>query len=108
MPVVAWIVFLAAAVLEVSGDAVIRRGLRGGGPAVVAAGFVMLGCYGLTVNVLQWDFSRLLGTYVAVFAVVSVLCGRFALGESVPPSTWIGLGIIVAGGLVVQFGARLE
>jgi hypothetical protein len=31
MPVVAWLTFAAAAVLEVAGDAVIRTGLRGSG-----------------------------------------------------------------------------
>jgi small multidrug resistance family-3 protein len=107
MPIVAWIVFFCAAVLEVSGDAVIRRGLRGAGAAVVATGVAMLGCYGLTVNLLRWEFSRLLGVYVAVFALVSVLCGRFVFGESVAVSTWIGLGMIVAGGLVIQFGTRV-
>ena len=29
----------------------------------------MLAGYGLVVNVLPWDFGRLLGTYVAAFAV---------------------------------------
>ena len=107
MFLVAWLIFLAAAVLEVGGDAVIRKGLRGGGLASVVAGFVMLGCYGVTVNIVQWDFSRLLGVYVAVFAAVSVLWGRFVFGEVMPPTTWIGLAIIVAGGLVIQFGAKL-
>ena len=104
MPVIAWLIFVAAALLEVSGDAVIRKGLRGSGIALIGGGFVMLGCYGLVVNILRWDFSRLLGVYVAVFAVVSVLAGRFAFGENVPASTWIGLAIIVTGGLVIQFG----
>ena len=107
MPFVAWLIFLAAAVVEVGGDAVVRKGLRGGGLALVAAGCVMLGGYGVTVNIVQWDFSRLLGVYVAVFAAVSVLWGRFVFGESVPASTWLGLAIIVAGGLVIQFGAKL-
>ena len=106
-PFVAWLIFLAAAVLEVGGDAVVRKGLRGGGLALVAAGCVMLGCYGVTVNIVQWDFSRLLGVYVAVFAAVSVLWGHFVFGESVPPTTWMGLAIIVAGGLVIQFGTKL-
>ena len=104
MPAIAWLIFVAAAVLEVAGDAVIRRGLRASGLALIAAGCVMLGCYGLVVNIVKWDFSRLLGVYVAFFAVVSVLCGRFAFGETVPASTWVGLAIIVAGGLVIQFG----
>ena len=101
-----WCVFVAAAVFEVAGDAVIRRGLRGGGLAVVVTGFVMLGCYGLVVNQLAWDFSRLLGVYVGVFAATSVLCGRIVFGEDIPASTWVGLAIIVAGGLVIQLGPQ--
>jgi small multidrug resistance family-3 protein len=108
MPVVAWFIFVAAAVLEVAGDAVIRKGLSGTRLALIASGFVMLGCYGLVVNLLQWDFSRLLGVYVAVFAVVSVLCGHFVFEDNVPASTWVGLVIIVVGGLVVQFGAEFK
>jgi small multidrug resistance family-3 protein len=55
------------------------------------------------VNTVKWDFSKLLGVYVAVFAVVSVLCGLLAFKETVPMSTWLGLGFIVVGGLVIQF-----
>ena len=108
MPFCAWLIFLAAAIVEVGGNAVMRTGLRGGGLALVAVGFAMLGCYGMTVNLVQWDFSWLLGVYVAVFAAVSVLWGRFVFGESVPPTTWMGLAIIVAGALVIQFGAKLD
>jgi small multidrug resistance family-3 protein len=108
MSVSAWLTFLVAASLEVGGDAVIRKGLRGSGLALIAAGFVVLGCYGLVVNLVQWDFSRLLGVYVGVFATLSVLCGRFVFRESVPVSTWLGLAIIVAGGLVIQFGADFK
>jgi small multidrug resistance family-3 protein len=105
MASVAWLIFVVAGALEVAGDAVIRKGLRGGGLAIIAAGMVMLGCYGLVVNRVPWDFSKLLGVYVGVFATLSVLCGRFAFGETVRPSTWLGLVIIVAGGLVIQFGS---
>ncbi len=98
------VIFLAAACLEVGGDAVVRRGLKGGGAALVLAGAVLLGVYGIVVNTADLDFSRLLGIYVAVFAVVSVLAGRFYFQETIAPSTWIGLAIIVAGGLVIQFG----
>jgi drug/metabolite transporter superfamily protein YnfA len=104
MTLVAWIVFFAAAILEVGGDAIIRRGLRGGIVWFIVLGFVTLGCYGVVVNTVKWDFSRLLGVYVAVFAVVSVLTGRFVFKETVPPSTWIGLAIIVVGGAVIQAG----
>lgn len=104
MTLLAWVIFIAAAVLEVGGDAVIRKGLRGGMVWLIIAGFLILGCYGVVVNTVKWDFSRLLGVYVAVFAVVSVLAGRFVFKETVPVSTWAGLAIIVIGGTVIQMG----
>jgi Na+-transporting NADH:ubiquinone oxidoreductase subunit NqrE len=54
-------IFVGAAVLEVLGDALIRKGMRGSGVALVALGFVVLGSYGVVVNLLDLDFSRLLG-----------------------------------------------
>jgi drug/metabolite transporter superfamily protein YnfA len=97
-----WIVFVVAALLEVSGDAIIRKGLRSSALLLVAAGFVVLGCYGVVVNTVRWDFSRLLGVYVAVFATISVLFGRLAFKESVPTSTWVGTIFIIIGGLIIQ------
>jgi len=102
-----WFIFIAAALLEVGGDAAVRRGLRDGGLLFILAGFVVLGSYGLVVNAVKWDFSKLLGVYVAFFALVSVLCGRYIFKESIPASTWVGLALIIAGGLVIQFG-RVE
>ena len=43
---------------------------------MIVVGAVLLGLYGLLVNMVPWDFSRLLGVYVAVFAVVSILAGK--------------------------------
>ncbi len=106
MTFLTWFIFIAAALLEVGGDAAMRRGLRGGGLLFILAGFVVLGSYGLVVNAVKWDFSKLLGVYVAFFALVSVLCGRYLFKESVPPSTWIGLVIIMVGGFIIQFGRR--
>jgi drug/metabolite transporter (DMT)-like permease len=106
-PVVAWVIFLGAAVLEVGGDAIIRKGLGGGGWICIGAGCLMLACYGLVVNVVTWDFAKLLGVYVTIFATVSILGGRFLFGEEIPISTWAGLGIIVLGGLVIQYGDSL-
>ena len=103
MTLLAWFVFMVAALLEVGGDAAIRHGLKGAGWFFIAAGFAALGIYGLVVNTVPWDFSRLLGVYVAFFAVVSVLFARFIFKETIPSGTWAGLGLIVAGGLVIQF-----
>jgi small multidrug resistance family-3 protein len=104
MPYLIWLVFVAAAILEVSGDALIRKGLRGSGWAMIAAGCATLALYGVAVNLVKWDFSKLLGIYVAFFATASVLWGLLIFREAVPASTWLGLCFIVVGGLVIQFG----
>jgi drug/metabolite transporter superfamily protein YnfA len=101
-----WLIFVAAAVLEVAGDALVRNGLRGNGWAFVVAGCLALSGYGLVVNLVRWDFSKLLGVYVGVFALVSVLTGRIVLKENIPVSTWVGLGLILVGGLVIQLGKK--
>ncbi len=104
LPLAAWLIFVGSALLEVGGDAVVRRGLGRSSFFIILAGGIMLAAYGLLVNTVKWDFSKLLGVYVAVFALVSVMCGRFVFGESIPNSTWVGLAIIMAGGFVIQFG----
>ena len=106
MTIMAWIVFLWAAILEVGGDALIRKGLRGQGILMILLGCLILGCYGLVVNIVRWDFSKLLGVYVSIFALVSVLTGRYLFKESLPHSTWLGLGIIMVGGMIIQFGSK--
>lgn len=104
-----WLVLLLAAALEVGGDLAIRQGLKGATQSrgwLIAAGMIALALYGLFVNRSSWDFSKLLGVYVAFFAAVAVLTGKFYLHEHVPPSTWLGLALIVGGGLVIQFGRQ--
>ena len=102
----AWLVFICAAILEVGGDAVVRKGLRGSGLTVILIGCAMLGSYGVIVNTVKWDFSKLLGVYVAVFAVISVLFGRFVFDEAIPKTTWIGLAAIVCGAMIIQYGDK--
>jgi len=106
MPLLAWLTFTIAAVLEVDGDTVVRKGLRSGSLAIIALGCVMLGSYGVVVNSVTWEFSKLLGVYVAFFALLSVLYGRFFFDENVPVSTWVGCALITAGGLLIQFGQK--
>jgi small multidrug resistance family-3 protein len=104
----AWLIFIGAAILEVGGDAVVRKGLRGSGLVFIVIGFAMLGCYGVVVNMVKWDFSKLLGVYVAIFAFISILFGRFVFKENIPASTWIGLVVIIGGGVIIQFGDRIK
>lgn len=103
---IALLVMVLAASFEVGGDALIRKGLRSSGPILVAVGFVILGMYGIIVNKLDLDFSRLLGAYVGFFAIVSVCAGRFLFNEVVPASTWLGLAVILAGSMIIHLGPR--
>lgn len=96
--------FVAAAVLEVVGDALIRKGIRGSGVALIGLGFGVLGSYGIVVNLLDLDFSRLLGAYVGIFALASVAIGRFFFGDRVPASTWVGLAVILVGSMIIHAG----
>ena len=82
----ALVVFVGAAVLEVLGDALIRKGMRGSGVALVAIGMAVL------------------GAYVGIFAVVSVIIGRWMFKDQIPVSTWIGFAIILAGSMVIHLG----
>ena len=103
---ISYIIFVGAAILEISGDAIIRKGMRNSGFVLIVLGFVILGCYGIVVNSVKWDFSKLIGVYVGIFATVSIIVGRFIFKENIPASTWIGLIVIIIGGLIIQFGPK--
>ena len=60
----------------------------------------------MVVNTVRWDFSRLLGVYVTVFALVSILFGRILSGEKIASVTWVGLALILAGGFIIQFANK--
>lgn len=107
MTFLAWFIFIGAAILEVSGDAVVRKGLRGGNLIIIVIGCATLGAYGVVVNTVKWDFSKLLGVYVSIFALISIVFGRFVFRENIPNTTWIGLAVIISGALVIQFGNKL-
>ncbi len=106
LPAVAWLFFALAALLEVGGDAVVRKGLRSSQALYLCLGCLMLATYGIVVNLVKWDFSKLIGVYIAFFTVCGVLAGKFLFRETVPTTTWIGTGVIVLGGLVIQWGQR--
>jgi drug/metabolite transporter superfamily protein YnfA len=97
------VVLLLAALFEVGGDALVRAGLRGKGVVLVVLGFAVLGSYGLVLNQVPIDFSKLLGAYVGLFALVSVLFGKFLFNEAIPNTTWLGLGIVLLGSFVIQW-----
>jgi len=97
-------IMLVAAIFEVGGDAMIRGGMRRASWNLGGLGAVTLAAYGVVVNLLNIDFSRLLATYVAFFAIVSVVFGQWFFSETIPLSTWTGLGVILVGSAIIQFG----
>lgn len=100
------LLFIVAAALEVGGDAIIRMGMRQQRWWLLAAGFLVLGSYGVVVNRIPLDFSRMLGVYVGVFTAVSVAAGRLVFGDQIPVTTWVGGAVILVGSAVIHFGAR--
>lgn len=102
------LIFLGSAILEVGGDALVRKGLRGSGLLCIALGFLALGCYGLLVNMVKWNFAQLMGTYVAVFALVSLGFARWVFHESISTPTWVGVAVVVIGGAIIQFGVMAK
>jgi small multidrug resistance family-3 protein len=97
-------ILVFAAVFEVGGDALIRAGMRGEVVWLIALGFCALGSYGLVLNQIPIDFSKLLGVYVGLFALVSILFGKVLFHEAIANSTWLGLGVVLAGSAIIQWG----
>ena len=98
---------LAAALLEAGGDALIRLGLRRAGIsalALLAAGALLLFCYGYSVNAPPWEFGRLLGVYIVFFFVIGQLVSWLVFKQPPRPSV-IAAGALMAlaGGILVAF-----
>jgi drug/metabolite transporter superfamily protein YnfA len=99
---------LLAAAFEVGGDALIRKGITGGGLFFVVLGFVVLGSYGVLVNLSGLDFTRMIGAYIGWFTLVSMLFGRFFFGDRGSTATWVGVSLVLVGSLVIQLGTQKE
>lgn len=104
-----WIAVLLvlAAFLEVGGDALVRTGLHSAGSGrsgFLIAGTAVLLLYGITVNLPDWDFGRLMGVYVALFFVAAQIVAYFGFGQTPTLPVCLGGGLIVLGGLVMTFG----
>jgi small multidrug resistance family-3 protein len=106
-PIGAFVVLVIAALLEVLGDSFFQSGLyrsTGANRSVwFVLGIAVLGCYGLFVNLPQWDFGKLLGVYVALFFVVAQVVAKLRFHQSPTTPILVGGGLIVAGGLVITF-----
>jgi drug/metabolite transporter superfamily protein YnfA len=103
----AFVVLVAAASLEVLGDSFFQSGLyrASGGQRMLwfGAGVAVLGLYGWSVNLPQWEFGKLLGAYVALFFVVAQVVAKLRFQQSPTTPIWVGGTLIVTGGLVITF-----
>jgi len=97
-----WLV--AAALLEVGGDASMRIGLRGQAWGYVV-GTALLAAYGLLVNQPAWQFGRLLGLYIVVFFLVSQILAWAIFGERPSWGLIVGGSLILVGGLIIQLSS---
>lgn len=99
-----WVIplLILSAALESGGDAGMRLGLKGK-PIGFVLGAVSLIAYGLVVNVPKWDFSRLMGVYIAIFFVVSQVIAAIFFAEKPTAPIFVGGALIVAGGAVLTF-----
>jgi drug/metabolite transporter superfamily protein YnfA len=97
---------LVAATFEIGGLAAMRRGLAGA-PAWLGLGLALLAAYGLVVNTDRAvAFGRLMGTYIAVFFLVSQALSAIVFGERPSVGLIFGGSMIVAGGLLIQLTGR--
>ena len=99
---------LAATLLEVSGDAVVRMGLvnstTGGGRfGLFLLGAALLFGYGVFLNSAPIAFGEVVGLYIAVLFVVWQFVA-FAFFRSVPSlPVLVGGAMVVAGGLTITY-----
>jgi drug/metabolite transporter (DMT)-like permease len=97
-----WAALAVAALLETGGDAGVRLGLRGHVWGFVV-GPLSLVAYGFVVNLSRWDFSRLMGVYIAIFFLVSQLLAVILFRERPQLPLLVGGALIVAGGMLLTF-----
>ena len=105
--VVSLLVILFAAVLEAGGDRLMNLAMRGtGNAALVPRALIYVGsaaaltAYGYVVNTPDWDFGKLLGTYVMFFFFVAqILAWRRPTFSVI-----VGGALILTGGLVISLG----
>jgi small multidrug resistance family-3 protein len=104
------LLLLVATILEVSGDAVVRRALydhvgwtRAG--LIVTGALLLLG-YGTFLNLAPVSFGRVAGLYIATLFVVWQVINYIAF-RSVPTiPILLGGALVICGGVIVTFWTR--
>jgi small multidrug resistance family-3 protein len=98
---------IVATTLEVTGDALIRKGIfdHAGVWRIVLflAGMALLTGYGTFLNLAPLEFGQVVGLYIATLFIVWQVVTYFTFGSLPTLPILAGGLLIVAGGLIVSF-----
>ena len=102
-----FIFVLVATILEVSGDAIIRKTVyEHTGTARIGwfvVGTILLSGYGLSINLAPIEFGKVAGLYIAVLFIVWQIINYISFRTVPSMSVLVGGALIVIGGLIVTF-----
>jgi drug/metabolite transporter (DMT)-like permease len=100
------LILLLAAMLEASGDAIMRAGLHKTllwqKICLFSLAGLVLFAYGWTVNSPPWDFGKLLGLYVVFFFLTAQAISWLFFRQVPSFSVVLGGMFIIAGGVIIS------
>ena len=98
---------MIATTLEVSGDALVSKGIYNfGGMArlgLFLAGACLLFGYGFTLNLAPLEFGKVFGLYIATLFVVWQIITFLAFHKLPTLPIIVGGALVIAGGLIISF-----
>ncbi len=101
------LIILTATILEVSGDALVRKGIyhHTGMTRVIfwSIGAVLLFGYGFFVNLSPLEFGKVAGIYIATLFIVWQVINYIVFHTLPSLPVIVGGSLIVAGGLLITF-----
>ena len=101
------LLFLLAAIAEISGAYLIWQWQRAGKPLLFALlGAVILFTYALIQTSQTFSFGRVFAAYGGVFIVVATLWGWWIDGRAPDRWDWIGAGVCLIGAAIILWMPR--
>jgi small multidrug resistance family-3 protein len=101
------ILLLAATILEVSGDAIVRTAIYGhvglARLGLFSAGAVLLFGYGTLLNLAPLQFGQVVGLYLATLFVVWQVINFLAFRALPTLPIVLGGALVIAGGAIITF-----
>jgi hypothetical protein len=98
---------LIATTLEVSGDALIRKGIYNHAgfarTALMVIGAALLFGYGFSLNLAPLEFGQVVGLYIATLFVVWQVINFIAFRALPSLPVVVGGALIISGGLILTF-----